>query len=167
MEVIPRPAGNAWQVLLFIVAALGAFTAASEPTEVDINLATAAKARLSIDMLETGNLTLIQALTLLSNYLQKRNKPNSGYSYIGLAKRVAMAMGLHKEFPHWKTDLLTLEMRRRVWYCLYIFDIGAIITFSRPLDFPNEGVEVDLPFNVHDSVSASIFSMLMKDLKEY
>lgn len=152
MEIIPRPSGNAWQVLLFVMSAVGVFASATQPTDVDLALFDAAKARLSIDVLESGNLVLVQALTLISNYLQKRNKPNSGYNYMGLARRVAMGIGLHKEFPTWDASLLTLEMRRRVWYCLYIFDIGAIITFSRPFDFPGDGVDVQLPLNTHDSV---------------
>lgn len=161
MEVIPRPPGNTWQVLLFVISALGVFTSstATSTSDVDLALFDAAKERLSIDVLETGNLVLVQALTLMSNYLQKRNKPNSGYNYMGLARRVAMGIGLHKEFPTWDASLLTLEMRRRVWYCLYIFDIGAMITFSRPLDFPMEGVDVKLPMNAHDSVSTP-FSFL-------
>lgn len=153
MEVIPRPAGNAWQVLLFIVSAMGVWTTATEPTEVDTALFEAAKARLSIDMLETGNLILVQALTLISNYMQKRNKPNSGYNYTALARRIAMGIGLHKEFPNSEASYFTTEIRRRVWHCLYIFDVGAIITFSRPLDFPNEGIDVALPMNIHDLVS--------------
>ena len=156
MEVVPRPAGNSWQVLLFSIAAIGAFSASTEPTEADIGLFDAARARLSIDMLETGNLILVQALTLISNYLQKRNKPNSGYNYTGLARRIAMGIGLHKEYPNWDASPLTLEMRRRAWYCLYIFDVGAIITFSRPLDFPDGGIDVELPLNVHDSVSSKL-----------
>ncbi|GAB1197998.1 hypothetical protein APSETT444_007304 [Aspergillus pseudonomiae] len=49
MEVIPRPTSNTWQVLLYVVAALGAFTAAVTPTDVDLALFKAAKARLTID----------------------------------------------------------------------------------------------------------------------
>lgn len=72
---------------------------------------------------------------------------------MGLARRIAMGIGLHKEFPTWEANLLTIEMRRRCWYCLYIFDVGGIVTFSRPFDFPNDGIDVELPMNVHDSVS--------------
>jgi hypothetical protein len=164
MEVIPRPSGSTWQVLLFVVAAIGAFASATQQTDVDLALFEAAKARLSIDVIESGNLILVQALTLISNYLQKRNKPNSGYNYMGLARRVAMGIGLHKEFPTWDASLLTLEMRRRAWYCLYIFDIGAIITFSRPLDFPQEGVDVQLPLNAHDSVGCLILLICARGL---
>lgn len=151
MEVIPRPKVNSWQVLLYIIATMGAFAASETAPETDQALFEAAKARMNIDMIETGNITLVQALTIISNYVQKRNKPNSGYNYLGLAKRMALGIGLHKEFPSWHSRPLMLEVRRRVWYCLYIFDVGAIITFSRPLDLPNDGVEVQLPLNVSDS----------------
>ena len=150
MDIIPQPKNNAWQVLLHIMAAIGAFASSETTPVVDEALFEAAKARLSIDMLETGNLTLVQAFTLISNYVQKRNKPNSGYNYLGIAKRMAMGIGLHKEFPTWRSKPLMLEIRRRVWWCLYVFDVGAVITFSRPLDFPTNGIEVELPLNVHD-----------------
>lgn len=35
------------------------------------------------------------------------------------------------------------------------FDCGATITFSRPLTWPFDGVEVSLPRNVHDRVRAA------------
>lgn len=151
MEIIPRPKGNSWQVLLYVVATMGAFAGSETAPEIDIALFEAAKARMSIDMFETGNLTLVQALTLTSNYVQKRNKPNSGYNYLGLAKRMAFGLGLFKEFPAWHSKPLMLETRRRVFWSLYIFDVGAIITFSRPLDLPRDGIEVQLPLNVSDS----------------
>ena len=151
MEIVPRPKSTAWQVLLHIIAALGAFTTSEVTPEVDIALFEAAKSRMSFDLLETGNLFLVQALTLLSNYTQKRNRPNSGYNYLGLAKRMAMSLGLHKEFPAWHAKPLMLEMRRRVWWSIYVFDVGAVITFSRPFDMPEDGIEVGLPLNVADS----------------
>ena len=71
MELIPRPRGGAWDVLLYIVAAIGAFCSAERASEIDLTLFDVAKAHLSIDMLETGNLTLVHALALMSNYVQK------------------------------------------------------------------------------------------------
>lgn len=156
MEIIPRPSGNAWQVLLYVVAALGAWSTATQRSDVHTRLFEAAKARFSIDMLETGNLVLVQALTLMSNYAQMGNKPNSSYNYYGLARRIAMGIGLHKEFSAWQLNPLVVEMRRRVWWCLYVFDVGSIITFSRPFDFPQSGVDVELPINVHDTVSIAV-----------
>jgi transcriptional regulatory protein GAL4 len=101
-QVIPRPNGRSWNALAYIIAAIGLFTTATEPGVRDLDLFEAAKANISIDSLETGNITLVQALALMSNYIQKRGKPNSGYNYLGLALHMAMGLGMHKEFQNWR-----------------------------------------------------------------
>lgn len=149
-EIILRPK-NGWTVLMYIVAALGAFMAATTSHDDDLVLYHRARSHLSLEMLESGNLTLVQGLTLVSNYLQKRDRPNSGYNYLGLAVRMAFGLGLHKEFPNWKCNVLHLEMRRRTWWCLYNFDAGSTITYSRPLGIPSAGIDTKIPLNVFDS----------------
>lgn len=149
-QVIPRPSGRSWHALAFMIAAIGDFTAAATSTDTDRRLFMAAKSNMSIESLEMGNITLVQTLTLMSNYLQKRNKPNSGYNYLGLALHMAMGLGLHKEFSDWDISPLNMEIRRRVWWCMCIFNIGAAMTFGRPLAWPNRNVEVSLPLNVND-----------------
>lgn len=149
-EIIPRPKIG-WMVLMYTVAAIGAFMAATTPDDDDVILFHLARCHLSVEMLEIGNLTLVQSLTLISNYLQKRDRPNSGYNYLGLAVRMAFGLGLHKEFPSWKSNLLQAEIRRRVWWCLYIFDAGTTITYSRPLSIPSTGIDARLPLNTFDS----------------
>jgi transcriptional regulatory protein GAL4 len=160
MEVIPRPSHQAWQVLLYAIAALGAFSCAPKSTDTDIVLFKEAEKCFSIDLLQSGNIVLVQATALMANYLQKRNRPNSGYNYLGLARRIAMGIGLHKELNHSNASLLKLEEKRRTWWCLFVFDSGMTITFSRPMDFPTGGIEVNLPLNVHDSVSSTLLHLL-------
>jgi len=149
-QVIPRPSGNSWNALAYIIAAIGLFSTSTEPVVRDLDLFEAAKANITIDSLETGNITLVQALALLSNYIQKRGKPNSGYNYLGLALHTAMGLGMHKEFQGWRIAPLQMEIRRRVWWALYNFYVGAAITFGRPLAWPSDGIEVALPLNVDD-----------------
>tara|TARA_R110002003_G_scaffold68_27_gene6269 strand:- start:3030 stop:5210 length:2181 start_codon:yes stop_codon:yes gene_type:complete len=149
-QVIPRPSGRSWHALAFIVAAIGHFTTATGPSDTDRKLFMAAKSNLTIDSLEQGNITLVQTLTLMSNYLQKRNKPNSGYNYLGLALHMAIGLGLHKEFHDWDISPLNMEIRRRVWWSIFVFNVGAAVTFGRPLAWPNKNVEVHLPLNVSD-----------------
>lgn len=149
-QVIPRPSGRSWHALAFIVAAIGHFTTSTTPSDTDRKLFMAAKSNLSIESLETGNITLVQTLTLMSNYLQKRNKPNSGYNYLGLALHMAIGLGLHKEFRDWDISPLNMEIRRRVWWSIFVFNIGAAVTFGRPLAWPGKNVEVRLPLNVLD-----------------
>lgn len=154
-EVIPRPDGNSWLVLAYVVAAIGVFSADTQISNLDLPLFAQARSMMSFNLLEVGNMTLVQAFTLISNYQQKRNKPNSGYNYLGLAVRMAMGLGLHKEFQGWSISPLNMEMRRRVWWTLCVFEVGATITFSRPSSWPFEGVDVSLPMNVNDRVSLS------------
>lgn len=151
-EVIPQPHGRSWHVLAYVVAAIGVYSSSTSVGDLDLRLFSHAKSMLSFDFLELGNLTLVQALTLISNLQQKRDKPNSGYNYLGLAVRMAMGLGLHKEFPGWNISPLKMEIRRRVWWSLCVFDVGATITFSRPEVWPYEGVEVSFPLNVTDRV---------------
>jgi hypothetical protein len=154
-EVIPRPNGDCWLILAYVIAAIGVYTTSTSLESNDLPLFAQAKSMLSINFLEAGNLTLVQALTLISNYQQKRNKPNSGYNYLGLAVRMAMGLGLHKEFQGWNISPLKMEIRRRVWWSLCVFDVGATITFSRPMSWPGEGIEVAFPMNVNDRVCFS------------
>lgn len=154
-EVIARPNGSCWTVLAYVVAAIGVWVSStSSSNTLDLALFSQARSMLNFDYLELGNLTLVQALTLGSNYQQKRDKPNSGYNYLGLAVRMAMGLGLHKEFQGWNISPLSMEIRRRVWWTLCVFDVGATITFSRPDVWPYKGVEVSLPLNVNDKVTS-------------
>lgn len=102
-----------------------------------------------MDILERGSLGYVQALTLLANYLQKRNKPNSGFILIGIAFSMALAIGLHREFDTPTTSPFTMETRRRVWWTLFVFVSGAQLALGRPA-VSLVGVNVQLPANLND-----------------
>ncbi|KAF3024197.1 hypothetical protein E8E14_010141 [Neopestalotiopsis sp. 37M] len=149
-EVIPQPHGRSWHILAYIVAALGVYSSTQKYSDLEFQLFSHARSMLSFNFLEMGNSSLVAAITLFSNYQQKRDKPNSGYNYLGLAVRMATGLGFHKEFPGWNISPLKMEMRRRIWWALCVFDVGATITFSRPILWPLDGVEVSFPLNVTD-----------------
>ncbi|KAK2810717.1 hypothetical protein FQN50_002760 [Emmonsiellopsis sp. PD_5] len=140
-EQIPRPRGHAWPILLNTVLALGAWTIGDDNVDIHETFYNEANRYLQdVSVFEMGNLALVQAFLLLSNYTQKRNKPNTGWNYLGLAIRMALSLGLHKEFPEWNISLLQREMRRRVWWGVFIFDSGASITFGRPILLPDASI---------------------------
>lgn len=67
---------------------------------------------------------------------------------------MALSLGLHKEFPQWKISLLAREMRRRVWWGVYIFDSGASITFGRPVLLPENSVmDANQVLNIYEEVA--------------
>ncbi|KAJ5122030.1 hypothetical protein N7448_003160 [Penicillium atrosanguineum] len=149
-EIVPRPKYG-WTVLMYMVAALGAFMSATAPNDDDLVLYQCARSHLSLEILEVGSLTLVQSLSLISNYLQKRDRPNSSHNYLGLAVRMAYGLGLHKDHPNTEGNLLYREIRRRTWWCLFIYDVGSTITFSRPLAIPSAGIDAKLPLNISES----------------
>lgn len=155
-EQIPRPHGQAWHVLLNTILALGAWSIGDDNSDLDIVFYQEARSHLQqLSVFETGNLTLVQALLLLSNYAQKRDKPNTGWNFLGLAVRMAMSLGLHKEFPEWKISLLQREIRRRLWWGVYIFDSGAAKTFGRPILLPEDSImDAKQVLNIHEEVSS-------------
>ncbi|RAL00761.1 fungal specific transcription factor domain-containing protein [Aspergillus ibericus CBS 121593] len=150
MEVVDRPSKEVWHMLLYTVAALGAFSASAGPTQVDVALFDMARTNFSHEMMEMGNMALVQALALMSVYLRKKYKFNSSYNYLGLANRVAMGIGLYKDFSSSSGAPFSQEMRRRVWWCLYTLSLEDSIAYSRPQDFPQSAIEVGYPLNIHD-----------------
>lgn len=147
-----RSGGSTWHTLANLVAALGSFVSSTCSDDTHVTLFNAVKANLSIGSLETGSLSLVQAFAMAANYLQKRNRPNSGYNYGGIALRLAISLGLHKEFPGWQTAPFKKEIRRRVWWSLCVLDVGATVTYGRPLNWPQVGVDIPFPLNIHEKV---------------
>lgn len=166
-EVIPRPQQRSWQMLLYTILALGAWCLNSDTTDdLDHHLYHRA---LSFgedeSMFESANLTFVQALVLLSNLSQKRNKPNTGSNFLGLATRMALSLGLHRELPGWDINPLQREMRRRVWWGLYMFDSGASTTFGRPILLPGlEAMDVKHVLNIEDEALTPRTALLPAEL---
>jgi transcriptional regulatory protein GAL4 len=147
-----RISRSTWHTLANLVAALGSFVSSTCSDDTHVTLFNAVKANLSIESLETGSVTLVQAFAMAANYLQKRNRPNSGYNYGGIALRLAISLGLHKEFRGWQTAPFKKEIRRRVWWSLCVLDVGATVTYGRPLNWPQVGVDIPFPSNIHEKV---------------
>ena len=102
-----------------------------------------------MDVLEKGSLSYVQAIVIMANYLQKRNKPNAGFILIGIGFSMALAIGLHREFGMPSTSPFTMEIRRRVWWTLFVFVSGAQLTLGRPA-VSLVGVNIRLPANLDD-----------------
>ncbi|EON61541.1 hypothetical protein W97_00756 [Coniosporium apollinis CBS 100218] len=149
IRALAKPRDGSWPLLYNIVLAIGAFVGDTDATKCDIPFYRAARKHLSMDIPEKGSLSYVQALVLMANYLQKRNKPNSGFVLIGIGFSMALAIGLHREFGLPRTTPFTMELRRRAWWTLFIFVSGAQLTLGRPA-VSLVGVNVRLPSDLDD-----------------
>ncbi|CAR30135.1 galactose-responsive transcription factor GAL4 [Lachancea thermotolerans CBS 6340] len=148
-KIIPT-SEKAWQTLLYAVLALGSWSVVGEDSNIDIEYYKSAKYHLCSSVFETGSHSLLASLVLLSNYTQKRNKPNTSWNYLGLAASMAISLGLHREMrDSARTDNSGLEIRRRMWWVLYGYDCSMAMTFGRPGQLPKlPDVDILLPSNL-------------------
>jgi transcriptional regulatory protein GAL4 len=153
-EIIPRPPQRSWDMLYHAVLALGAWSLNKDQVGLEDYLYRRALTMGQHEsVFEAANLTSVQALVLLSNLSQKRNNPNTGWNLLGLAVRTALSLALHRELPHWNISLVDREIRRRVWWGLFIFDSGASTTFGRAILLPDrDSMNVHAVLSIDDEV---------------
>ncbi|KAF4950446.1 hypothetical protein FSARC_13182 [Fusarium sarcochroum] len=146
---LAKPRDGSWPMLHNIVIAIGAFVGATDASDSDVPFYKKARQSLTMDILEKGSLSYVQGLVLMANYLQKRNKPNSGFVLIGIGWSMALAIGLHREFFLPSSSPFTMEIRRRAWWAIFVFVSGAQLTLGRP-PASLVGVNVRPPSNLDD-----------------
>ncbi|KAH7193987.1 fungal-specific transcription factor domain-containing protein [Fusarium flagelliforme] len=146
---LAKPRDGSWPLLHNIVIAIGAFVGATDASDSDVPFYKKARQSLTMEILEKGSLSYVQGLVLMANYLQKRNKPNSGFVLIGIGWSMALAIGLHREFFLPSSSPFTMEIRRRAWWAIFVFVSGAQLTLGRP-PASLVGVNVRPPSNLDD-----------------
>lgn len=140
-----------WRITYYMVLAIGHWASSTESEHLQSKYYNAARASLSIHMLESGTVETVQMFLLMGNYLQKRDRTNTGYSFIGLACRLALGLGLHREPP--KTEnTIGHERRRQLFWTAYCFDSGFNITTGRPPTMADGFIDTQLPCNIDDKV---------------
>lgn len=153
-EIVPRPPKRSWDMLYYAILALGAWSLGNDQVGLEDYLyRRALTLGQQESVFEAASLASVQALVLLSNLSQKRNGPNTGWNLLGLAVRTALSLALHRELPHWNISLLEHEIRRRVWWGLFIFDSGASTTFGRAIMLPDQdSMNVHPVLNLDDAL---------------
>lgn len=70
---------------------------------------------------------------------------------------MALGLGLHREIStsDGEQNTLSKEIRRRVWWVLYMVDSGFSITMGRPTTASDAFIDVKMPQNIEDSVTLS------------
>ncbi|OXG77158.1 nuclear protein [Cryptococcus neoformans var. grubii Br795] len=139
-------------VLMYMIFAMGALDLAhSEEDDDGHEYYETARQSMDREILEGGTLPLVQGLAIMANYLQRNNRPNAGYLCLGMAIRMATALGLHTPAAGKKCSALEKEMRIRVWWSLVALEAGCAVTFGRPHSVgPFQLAAIPLPLNVDD-----------------
>ncbi|KAG9232522.1 fungal-specific transcription factor domain-containing protein [Amylocarpus encephaloides] len=148
---------NQFLPLLYVVMALGCmFTIEPEVSDENMfknNLDQGIKyfraARQMMDVTDCRDLTSLQAVVFMVLFLQSTANLSTCYSYIGIALRSSLRMGLHRNIAH-KFNPMEREVRRRVFWIVRKMDtyVSALLGFPQMLS-PDD-IDQELPLEVDD-----------------
>ncbi|PQE09942.1 fungal specific transcription factor domain-containing protein [Rutstroemia sp. NJR-2017a BVV2] len=141
-----------WTSLFFSVLALGVLYS----TEASIQSPYKGKeyidiARSLIDLwIDEYSLDHVRATLLISIFLYEANLKSAASTWLGGAVRIAQDLGLHLETTSADAHAVDEEMRRRVWWGIYIFDRQLALELKQPLLIHDEDCDIQLPSPVED-----------------
>ncbi|KAL2131787.1 hypothetical protein VTI74DRAFT_4615 [Chaetomium olivicolor] len=89
-----------------------------------------------------------RALVLVTIALNELNLKSAAWAWLGSAVRVAQDLGLYTE-PG-TSSFIEAEMRKRVWWTIYILDRSLAVELGRPMQIDDSDCDVSLPTAVDD-----------------
>ncbi|KAA8903646.1 fungal-specific transcription factor domain-containing protein [Sphaerosporella brunnea] len=88
----------------------------------------------------------VQATLLLVQYSMLEPSHFNSWYLIGVASRIMIDIGLHQEpLKVSKRKATEMDLRRRVFYCVYTLDRSISMVLQRPFTFSDDSVLVSLP----------------------
>ncbi|CAG8929589.1 unnamed protein product [Penicillium salamii] len=111
------------------------------------------KSLMNVDILDSGSLAHVQALLMVSIYLQCTPYPKRCWNVIGMAHRIAVGLGLHNRRQFNGLSALEKEMRWRAWCACVQMDVIISMTTGRPPMTHNYS-RVPLPSPIDDKYLA-------------
>ncbi|KAL4945580.1 hypothetical protein BDV06DRAFT_219116 [Aspergillus oleicola] len=127
-----------WYCLLNMVLAMGSMCASTCDDISHKIYYSRCRAYLDLESLASPHLETVQTLGILGGwYLHYVAQPNLAYSLMGAALRMAATIGLHREFADHadttnKQKMASLDLKRRVWWTLFLMDCWGGVTLGRP-----------------------------------
>ncbi|CAM1506867.1 Fc.00g065080.m01.CDS01 [Cosmosporella sp. VM-42] len=96
--------------------------------------------------LAPGYVTLIQSLILLTQYGMVDPAHFDSWHLIGFTARAIVDLGFHQDPPSSAvTDKAALDMRRKIFYCVYALDRAISMVHARTFSFTDDTVNVAFP----------------------
>ncbi|KAI0015434.1 fungal-specific transcription factor domain-containing protein [Xylariomycetidae sp. FL0641] len=95
---------------------------------------------------EEPEVDYIETLLLLSFYSHALNRKNTAYTYAGLALRLSVTLGLHRNITYRpNVSAAEIENRRRVWWTVYTFDRLCSSKLGHAVMIKDEDIDTPLP----------------------
>jgi hypothetical protein len=102
------------------------------------------------DFLNTSELVIIQAFSLFLTCVRRHDQSKFVWSLAGLAIRLAIGLGLHRDGSKMGLSPFDTEMRRRLWWSLCVLDVRASEDYGSEPAIQDGSYDTLLPLNVND-----------------
>lgn len=106
-----------------------------------------------LDVFEEGGLEAVQIIIILKSYYLYGNRPKRSIAILGAGIKVALSMKLHLESTWTTSDPIEVNVRRRLWWSLYVADVWAATIYGTPCSIHDDDCEVALPGNIDDAIA--------------
>jgi hypothetical protein len=103
-------------------------------------------------LISTTTLQTIQALMLLQLYYHNVGERNASWMLLGCASRMAIALGMHREGANVGFDPSEQNIRRQIWWTVYIFERNLCIILGRPSAIEESEISIKFPEEEIESI---------------
>ncbi|RDL40450.1 uncharacterized protein BP5553_00429 [Venustampulla echinocandica] len=147
---------NRFLPLLYVVLALGCMFVDSEGSEnttyktgIDQGIKFFRASRQMLEITDCRDIMSLQSIIFMILFLQASANLSTCYSYIGIALRSALRMGLHRNLAG-NFNPIDREVRRRVFWVIRKMDtyVSALLGFPQMLSY--DDIDQELPVEVDD-----------------
>ncbi|KAK8096185.1 hypothetical protein PG999_014207 [Apiospora kogelbergensis] len=120
------------------------------------------------DITECCDMTTLQALGFTIQFLQATGNLNGCHTFVGIALRSALRMGLHRHLPHTSLTPIEDETRRRLFHTIRSMDIYLSTTLGLPLLLQDKDIDQRWPTEVDDEhITAGGIRLLLPGTPSY
>ncbi|KAL3486469.1 fungal-specific transcription factor domain-containing protein [Aspergillus germanicus] len=101
------------------------------------------------NFLESQNLAVLQATTLFLTCLRHPKDASFVLAMAALVQRTAQEIGLHRDGSNFDLDPFQVEIRRRLWWSIYLLDSRSSEFHAMRPQIAEESYDTRLPFNIN------------------
>ncbi|KAK9450788.1 fungal-specific transcription factor domain-containing protein [Limtongia smithiae] len=106
-------------------------------------------ARNMIDITEARDTDAIQAIILMVMFLQSTARLSTCYSYIGVAQRAALRLGLHRKVSY-NFNPVEVEVRKRIFWTIRKMDTHLSAMLGLPRCIDENDIDQEQPLEIDD-----------------
>ncbi|KAJ9192023.1 transcriptional regulator family: Fungal Specific TF [Paecilomyces variotii] len=102
-----------------------------------------------IDITDCRDLTSLQAICFMVLFLQSSAKLSTCYSYVGIALRAALRLGLHRSVTA-NFNPIERELRKRIFWVIRKMDVYVSTLLGLPQMLSDQDIDQEYPLSVDD-----------------